>query len=119
MYGLGRRTPAQKRTEFCLDPVVGGVEDFAARHYDHINGRRRLVVTEQLTDQPLGSITFDGGAHFSRGCYSETGRTRLSFPREHGHEASGPLETCLVDKFEVGPLPDVLSGPETGHLLLV
>jgi len=76
-------------------------------------------MTEQLSDQPPGAVAFNSGAHLSSRCYSEAGRTRLAFPREHGHEASGALESCLIDEFEVGPLPDVLGGPESWHVRLL
>ena len=71
-------------------------------------------MTKQLANQALGAVSLDGGAHFSSGCNTQTGRARLAFPREHGHEAARALETCLVDELEVGPLPDMLSGPEAG-----
>jgi hypothetical protein len=119
MRRLHRDTPGQQRPKLRLDAIVRRSEDLAARHDDNINGGNGFVVTEQLANQALGAITLDSSAHLAGRCYTETGRAHLAFPREHGHEASGALETCLVDEFEVGPLPDVLSGPETGHLLLV
>jgi len=111
--------PCQQRSIFRFNAVVGRGENLAARHDDDINGGNGFVVAEQLADQALGSITLDGSAHLTGRRYTETGGARLSFPREHGHEASGALETCFVDEFEVGPLPDMLSGPEADHLLLV
>jgi hypothetical protein len=118
MGGL-HRASREQRSKFRFETIVRGLQDFTARDNDNIDRESGFVVTKQLANQALGAITFHGGAHFSCCCYSETGRARLSFPREHGHEASGALEACLVDEFEVGPLSDVLSGPETGHLLLV
>jgi len=103
----------EQRAKFCLDAIERRAEDLPARYDDHIKCDSRFVVPEQFPHEPLGAVTFDSSSHLSRGCYSETGRARLAFPREHGHEAPGALETCLVDEFEVGPLPDVLSGPET------
>jgi len=119
MRRLHGRTPCEERPEFKLDPFIRRSKDLAARHDDDIDGDDRLVMTEQLANQALGAITLDSSAHFAGRCYTETGRPRLAFPREHGHEASRALETCLVDELEVGPLPDVLSGPEADHLLLV
>jgi hypothetical protein len=119
MRRLHGRAPCEERSEFNLDPFIWSSEDLAPRHDDDIDGDDGLVMTEQFANQTLGAITLNSSAHFAGRCYTETGRPRLAFPREHGHEASGALETCLVDELEVGPLPDVLSGPEAGHLLLV
>lgn len=116
---MSRRVARKQRSKFDLDAVVRRSEHLASGHDNNIDGGNGFVVTEQLAHQALGSITLDSSAHFSGRCYTETGRARLAFPREHGHEASGALETCLVDEFEVGPLSDVLCGPETDHLLLV
>jgi hypothetical protein len=113
MGALCDSAPGQQRSKFRFDAFERRGENLAARHHDHINGDGRFVVPEQFPHESLGAIALDRGSHLSRGCYSETGRARLAFHREHGHEAPGALETCLVDELEVGPLPDVLSGPET------
>lgn len=119
MRRLGARSPGEQGSKFRLDAIVRRADHFAARDDDNVEGGVRFVMTEQFADQALGSIALDSGAHFPGRCYTETGRARLSFPRKHRHEASGALESRFVDEFEVGPLPDVLSGPEACHLLLV
>jgi hypothetical protein len=108
-----RRVLRQQRSKFGFNAIVRRAKNLSARHDDDIDGGGRFIVPEQFPHEPLGAITLDSGTHLSCGCYSETGRARLTFPREHRHEAPGALEACLVDELKVGPLPDVLSGPET------
>jgi hypothetical protein len=114
-----RRASHQQGAELNFDALIRRSENLAPRHDDNIDGGEGFVVTEQLADQTFGSVALDGSAHLPRRCYTETSGAPLSFPREHRHEASGAFEACLVDEFEVGPLSDVLGGPEADHLLLV
>src|SRR5688572_33352548 len=114
-----RSTLREQGSKFRLDAIVRRLQHFAARHDDNVERGGGLVVAKQLANEPLRAVSLDGGAHFSRGCYTQTRRSRLPFPREHGHEAARALETCFVDELEVGPLPNMLGGPEAGHLLLV
>src|SRR6478609_880201 len=109
----------EQRAKLRLDAIEWRVEHFTARDHHHVDRDGGFVVTEQFADQALGSIAFHSDAHLTGRCNTETGRARLAFPREHRHEASGPLKPRLIDDFEVGPLPDVLCGPEASHLLLV
>src|ERR687898_352071 len=85
--GLRRPAPVQQQPELRLDAIERRVQHLAARHDDD-------------------------GAHFSRGCYSQTGRPCLAFPREHRHEATRPLEPCLVNQFEVRSLAHMLAREE-------
>jgi hypothetical protein len=117
--GTRARVARQQRTEFRFNAVERRPEDLAPRHDHYVNGDRWFMVTEQFPDEPLRAVPFEGGPHLPGRCYSETGWARLTFPREHGHQAAGTLETCVVDELKVGPLSDVLRRPETDHLLLV
>jgi hypothetical protein len=72
-------------------------------------------MTKQLPDEPLGFVPFDGRPHLASGGYAETCGSGLAIPREHGHEAAGTLEPCLINELEVSPLPNVFSWSEDGH----
>ena len=76
-------------------------------------------MTEEFPHQPLGAIARDGGADLPRRRNTEARDALFPFSREHRHEAARTFRPGLVDKLEVGPLADVLGGPEGGHLLLV
>src|SRR6187397_2062600 len=115
MSGLHRRASREQRSKFRFETIVRGLQDFTARNNDNIDRHGGFVVTKQLANQALGAITLHGGAHFSCRCYSETGRARLSYPREHGHEASGALEPCFVDEFELRSFANVFAGRESGQ----
>ena len=115
MSSLHRRASREQRSKFRFETIVRGLQDFTARDNDHIDRDCGFVVAKQLANQALGAITFHGGAHFSCCCNSETGRARLSFPREHGHEASGALEPCFVDEFELRSFANVFAGRESGQ----
>ena len=115
MSGLHRRASREQRSEFRFETIVWGLQDFTARNNDNIDRDGGFVVTKQFANQALGAITFYGGAHFSCRCYSETGHAHLSFPREHGHEASGALEPCFVDEFELRSFANVFAGRESGQ----
>jgi hypothetical protein len=42
----------------------GRIEHFPAGHYDHVESRWRLVSSEQLAGETLGSVPNDGGSKF-------------------------------------------------------
>ena len=100
--------PVEEGEKLGLDTSIGGFEHFTAGHDHHVDRACRLMVTEQLAGQPLGPVALDRRPHLTGRGNAKTRRSSLALPREHGHEAAGPLETCLVDEFEVGPLADVL-----------
>src|SRR6185436_16820050 len=106
----------KQRSELRFDPIVSRVQHLPPRDDDHVHCGGGLVVTKQLANETLGAISLDGGAHFSSGCNTQTRRSRLTFPGEHGHEATGSLETCFIDKLEVGPLTHMLAGQESSGL---
>ncbi|MDP2052349.1 MAG: hypothetical protein Q8L75_01850 [Acidobacteriota bacterium] len=100
--------PVKEVKKFGFDTSIRSFEHFTAGHDHHVDRAGRLMVTKQLAGQPLCPVALDRRPHLTGRGNAKTRRSSLALPREHGHEAAGPLKTCLVNEFEVGPLANML-----------
>src|SRR5687767_2404908 len=76
-------------------------------------------MTEYLAHDALGAVTLHGAADLARRRNPKPRLARLALLREQRHEPAIAPESGLINQLEVGPLPNMLGGPEGSHLLLV
>jgi hypothetical protein len=71
------------------------------------------MMPEQLAHAPLRPVTFDRHPEFPRRRDPEAGRLALAGEREDQHVTALMLPALVVDRLEVGALPDVLMTAKT------
>src|SRR5687767_4038231 len=76
-------------------------------------------MTEYLAHDALGAVALHGAADLARRRNPKPRRARFALLREQRHEPAVAPESRLINQLEVGPLPNMLGGPEGSHLLLV
>ena len=76
-------------------------------------------MTEYLAHDALGAVALHGAADLARRRNPKPCRARRALLREQRHKPAVAPESGLINQLEVGPLPNVLGGPEGSHLLLV
>lgn len=110
--------PGEKSEKLGLEADIRSIDHFAAGNDDNVDGAFGLVVAEQLAREAFRPVALDRRAHLAGCGNAKARRSSLPIPREHRHEAAGPLESCLIDEFEISSLSDVLIGSEASHRLV-
>jgi hypothetical protein len=89
------------------------VEQFALGHHDHIETRDQLIVTENLSNQPFGSVSLDRAAKLSSGgdAKAPNGQT-VRQEEDRGVTPMHP-KAAIVHLFEFDALADAFGPRET------
>jgi hypothetical protein len=97
----------------------GRIEHFSARHDDHIQARRRFLLSEQLAGETLGPVPHNRGAELP-GCGNAKAALRAAVWRhEQGHEPSGQPQALFVRLLEFRtPSDPFLPGKALRHRAL-
>ena len=94
----------------------GRIEHFSARHDDHIQARRRFLLSEQLAGETLGPVPHNRGAEFPGGGNAKSAPIAAVWRHEQGHEPAGQSQAVLVCPLEFRPPSDaILPGKALRH----
>ena len=99
-----------------LKGTQAGVEQLSLGHDDHVEPRRDLVPTEDLSNQSFSSISVDCSAELACGSDTESGDGERVRQREQGRETAVDLRPVLINALELRSLANALHGPETSVL---
>jgi hypothetical protein len=84
------------------------IEHFPAGDENHIESRRRLLFSEQLTGKTLGPVPHNSGAEFSCGSNAEPAHRAPAWRHEESHEPAGQSQAVLVRLLELRTSSDPL-----------
>jgi hypothetical protein len=104
----------QEGAELALESGVGGIEEFATRNNDDVQGPVWFVVAEQLAHLAFRAIADDGTANLPGGGDPEPRRRPVGGSYKNGHEPPAYASSRVVGLFEVGP-PAYVLGRAKSH----
>jgi hypothetical protein len=93
-----------------------GVQQFAARHDDHVEPWCDLVTTKDLSYQPFSSISLNGAAQLSRGRDAQTADVTTVGQNEERAEPARDARTPLINLLEFSAPSDPLILAESARL---
>ena len=96
----------------------GGVKQIAFGHDDHVEARRNLIVSENLSYQSFSTIPLDRATELFRGGYSQPSDIELVGQDEERAVAAMDAGTVLVGLLKIGAKPDPLIGTKSHSLQL-
>lgn len=105
----------QEGAVLALETGIGGIEEFATRNNDDVQGQVRFVVAEQLSHQPFCAVANDGATNLPGGGDPEPGSRLMCGSRKHGHEPPTYAGPRVVSLLEIGP-PAYVLGWAKSHL---
>lgn len=105
----------ENAAEFCFKGAQAGVEQLPLRHDDHVEAWRKLVTTENLSNQSFSSISFDRAPELAgRGNPQTCNRHRIPKGKERQVPTMNLLAPVVYD-LVLRPAPNALNSAQASH----
>ena len=109
-------TAGERGAIFGFKDTQTGVEQFAPGDDNHIETRRDLVTTEDLSYQSFSSVSYDGAAEFFGGRDAQASNRAAVWKNKQRGITAVNSRAALIDLLKFDAAADVLVGPEPSQV---